>query len=220
MLLMMDFYRMSDNGIQRTILVGVAGASGSGKSFFSNILKSQLGDLQTLILSQDDYYKARSSLSLAQRAKLNFDHPDAIDFDLLVQQLSKLKSGSAVEHPLYDFCTHDRKDETRTCGPADVVFVDGILVYVPKPCRDLFDYKIFVDTPADICLVRRLRRDVEERGRTMDSVLEQYMQTVRPMFEKFVAPTSDYADLVVAGMGDMLNEVGLVEKKIRSLLFC
>ena len=200
---------------QRTILIGVAGASGSGKSFFSNVLESRLNEFRTLILSQDDYYKARSSLSLAQRSKLNFDHPDAIDFDLLVQQLFELKSGKAVEHPLYDFCIHDRKKDTRTCGPVDVVIVDGILVYVLEACRSLFDYKVLVNTPPDICLVRRLRRDVEERGRNMESVLEQYLETVRPMFENFVAPTCQYADQIVAGVGDMLDDVAHVEAKIR-----
>ena len=209
---------MVKNQLQRTLLVGVAGASGSGKSFFSNILKSRLKDYRTLILSQDDYYKDRSSMDIKKRSQLNFDHPEAIDFNLLVSQLSDLKLGKAVEQPLYDFHIHNRKNETRPCGPTDIVIVDGILVYVQDESRDLFDYKIFVDTPPDICLVRRLQRDVKERGRTMESVLQQYLETVRPMFEKFVAPTNRYADKVVAGIGDMLDDVTEVERTIRDHL--
>ncbi len=196
------------------MLVGVAGASGSGKSFFSNVLKLQLKNYNTVILSQDDYYKDRSHIAVQQRSFMNYDHPDAIDFDLLVEQLSVLKNGRAVEHPLYDFRVHNRKKETKTSGPADIVIMDGILIYVPETCRALFDIKIFVDTPPDICLVRRLRRDVEERGRTMESVLEQYMDTVRPMFEKFVAPTAQFADIVVAGVGDMQADVRRVQNAI------
>ncbi len=168
-------------------------------------------------MSQDDYYRDHSHISIMQRTRMNYDHPDAIDFDLLVEQLSTLKSGRAIQHPLYDFAVHNRKKETRSAGPVDVVIVDGILIYVPQKCRDLFDFKVFVDTPPDICLVRRLRRDVQERGRTMESVLQQYLNTVRPMFEKYVAPTSRFADFVVEGVGDMLDDVERVQEAILSL---
>jgi len=207
---------MAEKQFSRTMLIGVAGASGSGKSFFSNLLKSQLKNYHTIILSQDDYYKDRSHIPVPQRSLMNYDHPDAIDFDLLVEQLAALKNGHAIEHPLYDFRVHNRKKETKTSGPADIVIMDGILIYVPEECRALFDIKVFVDTPPDICLVRRLRRDVEERGRTMESVLQQYMDTVRPMFERFVAPTAHFTDFVVAGIGDMMQDVNRVQKTIRS----
>lgn len=205
---------MPEKQLSRTILIGVAGASGSGKSFFSNVLKAHLKNYQTIILSQDDYYKDRSHIALQRRSFMNYDHPEAIDFKLIVEQLSALKNGHTIEHPLYDFRVHNRKKETKTSGPADIVIMDGILVYVPQECRALFDVKVFVDTPADICLVRRLRRDVEERGRTMESVLQQYMDTVRPMFEEFVAPTIQFADFVVAGIGDMLEDVTRVRNAI------
>jgi len=208
---------MMNDKIQRTLLVGVAGASGSGKSFFANLLKAQLPG-RVLILSQDDYYTDRSSIPFSRRSLLNYDHPDAIDFTLFVQQLEALKAGKAIEQPLYDFRTHNRRPETRACGPADIIIVDGILIYVPPKCRDIFDIKIFIDTPADICLARRLRRDVDERGRTMDSVLQQYLETVRPMFLEHVAPTMQHADLIVAGMGDMLADVNKVQKEVMNLL--
>lgn len=208
---------MTEKLHQRTILVGVAGASGSGKSFFSHLLQSKLNDCRTLILSQDDYYKDHSHIPIAQRTRMNYDHPDAIDFDLLVEQLAALKAGKAIQHPLYDFTVHNRKSETRSAGPADVVIMDGILIYVPQKCRDLFDFKVFVDTPPDICLVRRLRRDVEERGRTMESVLQQYLNTVRPMYKKYVAPTRGFADFIVRGVGDMQDDVARVRNAILSL---
>lgn len=187
-------------------LIGVAGASGSGKSYFANALRNSL-ECSSLILSQDDYYKDRSDISLKERELINYDHPDSLDFDLLVEHLQRLKKRQAIEHPLYDFSVHNRKKQRARIEPADVIIVDGILLYAVKKCRDLFDVKVFVDTPLDLCFVRRLQRDIQERGRSAESVISQYLATVRPMYLQFVQPTIYRADLVVAGVGAMSDDV-------------
>ena len=183
-------------------LVGISGASGSGKSFFAERLASLL-PCSFLILSQDHYYQDQSEMELEQRHKSNFDHPDAIDFQLMADDLLKLKNRQAIEQPLYDFATHTRKVKTETVQPAEVVLVDGILIYSSAELLPLFDYKIFVDTPPDICFIRRLQRDITSRSRTMESVVEQYMSTVRPMFFQYVEPTKFLANRIVEGVGDM-----------------
>ncbi len=195
------------------MLIGVAGASGSGKSFFAHALARQI-DGSSLILSQDDYYKDRSDIPLAARENMNYDHPDSLDFDVMVNDLKSLRRGDAIEHPLYDFSVHNRKRETAHVEPTPVVIVDGILLYAVEPCRALFDIKVFVDTPIDLCFVRRLQRDIKERGRSVDSVVSQYLGTVRPMFMQFVQPTMRFADIVVEGVGDMQADVNRVKQKI------
>ena len=204
---------MNENTRANVKLVGIAGASGSGKSFFAQAIKKQLSSF-ALILSQDDYYKDRSDIPLPERERINYDHPDALDFDLLVDHLRRLKNGLSIEHPLYDFAIHNRKAEAAPIGPAKFIVVDGILLYTVKACRDLFDVKVFVDTPKDICFIRRLQRDVKERGRSVESVVEQYLATVRPMFDEFVQPTVGYADFVVQGVGDMKDELLTITNKI------
>ena len=184
-------------------VIGIAGASGSGKSFFAERIRSSLPAEDVLILSQDYYYKDRSDISLEQRHSINYDHPDAIDFSLLISHLQALKQGRGIEHPLYDFTLHNRKDENIKVAPARIVLVDGILIYaMPEICRWI-DLKVYVDTPPDICFIRRLQRDTRERGRSEESVISQYLATVRPMFIKFVLPSKKLADLVVVGQGDM-----------------
>ncbi len=184
-------------------IVGIAGASGSGKSFFAERIRSALPAKDVLILSQDHYYKDRSEVSLEQRRTINYDHPDAIDFALLISHLQALKRGQRIEHPLYDFAVHNRKTEKKQADPARVVLVDGILLYaVPELCRWIH-FKVYVDTPLDICFIRRLQRDTRERGRSEESVIDQYLTTVRPMFVKFVLPGKKLADLVLVGQGDM-----------------
>ena len=194
-------------------LVGIAGASGSGKSFFARLLRQKLR-ISTLILSQDDYYKDRSDIPLRERETINYDHPNAVDFELLIEHLLELKKGRAIEQPLYDFSIHNRKENKEKVGPAQVIFVDGILLYAVKECRLLFDVRVYVDTPLDICFIRRMQRDIKERGRSVESVVQQYMQTVRPMFLKFVQPNRDVADIVVKGIGDMKEDVERVYAKI------
>ena len=189
---------------QNTVLVGVAGASGSGTSFFCDKLRATLQNPSVLIISQDYYYKDHSDIPLDERHALNYDHPDAIDFELLIEQLEALKRGEAIAHPVYDFTQHNRKPNTSvTAGPAQVVIVDGILIYAVQACRALFDFKVYINTPLDLCFVRRLCRDIQERGRTVESVVQQYLKTVRPMLLEHVIPTQELADLVVEGVGTM-----------------
>lgn len=188
---------MSRNEINDSILIGIAGASGSGKSFFAQKLAKILSPYSVTILSQDFYYKERSSLPFEQREKLNYDNPNAIDFDLFISNLEKLKNRQGINHPIYDFSIHNRLAQTNFLNPADVVIVDGLLIFSVEKCREIFDYKIFIETPMDICFIRRLQRDTKERGRTVQSVINQYLETVRPMFLKFVLPANKYADLVV-----------------------
>jgi len=197
---------MKNRDEPNVVIVGVAGASGSGKSFFSHKLQQRLIH-SSLLLSQDDYYKDRSDISLREREAINYDHPNALDFELLIDHLKILKMGGVIEHPLYDFAVHNRKKETKKAGPARAVIVDGILLYAVQECRKMFDIRVYVDTPLDICFIRRLQRDVKERGRSVESVVNQYMQTVRPMFVEFVQPTREFADMVVKGLGDMHADI-------------
>ena len=189
---------------QKTVLVGVAGASGSGKSFFCDKLRASVTNKSVIVLSQDYYYKDHSHIPLQQRHELNYDHPDAIDFKLLIEDLQALKQGRSITHPIYDFTVHNRKSNSAVvAGPAEVVIVDGILIYAVQECRAMFDYKVFIDTPLDLCLIRRMCRDIQERGRSIESVVQQYLKTVRPMLLENVIPTKHVADLVVEGVGTM-----------------
>lgn len=199
------------------MLIGVAGASGSGKTFFAGKLKEVFSPKSVCILSQDFYYKKNSHIPFAEREKINYDHPDAIDFDLLEDHLILLKNGRTIEHPVYDFRTHDRLEEKEAAGPADIIILDGILIFAVEKLLDLFDYKVFVDTPMDICFIRRLQRDRQERGRTTDSVINQYLKTVRPMLLKFVLPSISNADLVIKGEGDVMEKAKIVVENINRL---
>lgn len=187
------------NNPRRTFILGIAGASGSGKSFFAANLCRILVPFSTAILSQDFYYHDRSDISLEERQSINYDHPDSIEFDLLCDHVIQLKKGQAIDHPLYNFAIHNRKPERERIEPVDVVILDGILIFAVPQLRALIDLKIFINTPLDICFIRRLERDVRERGRTMPSVIEQYLQTVRPMFIKFVQTSAQFADMIVSG---------------------
>lgn len=183
-------------------IIGIAGASGSGKTFISEKISSALGK-RVVALSQDFYYKDQTEKSLEQRKGVNYDHPDAVDFDLLVRHLKTLKQGGSVMHPLYDFQVHNRRKTSEIVESAPVILIEGILIYAVPALSSLIDFKVFVDTPADICFIRRLQRDLQERGRSLESVIEQYLATVRPMFVKYVMPSKKQADLVVVGQGDM-----------------
>jgi uridine kinase len=198
---------MSSTPPAKTLLVGLSGASGSGKSYFAERLKTRLTGQSVIILSQDFYYKEQSHTPFQERQLVNYDHPDAVDFELLIDHLAGLKQGLEIEHPLYDFSQHNRCPETRSVGPAEIVIMDGILIYAVEACRRLFDYRIFVETPLDLCFIRRLRRDMRERGRSVDSVVEQYLKTVRPMFLEFVEPARQFADRVVNGDGDVSQDI-------------
>jgi uridine kinase len=191
----------------RPYFVGIAGGTGSGKTTVATKLKQALPDDAAVIIDQDAYYKDRSGLPKRERDLLNFDHPDALDNDLLVKHLDDLKAGRAIDLPLYDFVTHSRRKQTRTVPSVPIVIVEGILVFVEAEMRKRFDLKIFVDTDADIRVFRRVRRDIESRGRTFEQVDEQYHRTVRPMHLEFVEPSKRWADILIPEGGN--NEVAL-----------
>ena len=197
LLLLISFYAFSvfSNDV---LFIGIAGGTGSGKTTISSKLFSAFKD-EAIILSQDDYYKSLSYLPMEERAKCNFDHPDSIDFNLLYEHLLDLKNNKNIEVPIYDFCTHSRKDEKVSVYPQKIVIVEGILVFVDPKIRDLFDIKIYVDTDDDIRLMRRIERDLTERGRTFENIKKQYLETVYHMHHQFVAPSKRYADVIVPG---------------------
>jgi uridine kinase len=201
----------------RPIVIGVAGGSGSGKSTVVRRILESLGDDQVTVLEHDRYYRDRNDLRLEERAALNYDHPDALETDLLVRHLMALRTGRAVEVPAYDFTLHARKPVTETALPRKAVIVEGILIYADAALRDLMDVKVFVDTDADTRFIRRLRRDVAERGRTMESVIEQYQSTVKPMHLEFVEPSKRYADIIIPVGGYNTIAIDMMLTLIRSL---
>lgn len=190
------------------LIIGIAGGTGSGKTtVVTNILKN-LNTEDVLVISQDNYYKDHQELSLEEREKMNFDHPRSIDFDLLTSHVKALKNGHSIEQPLYSFITHSRKDETILTHPKDVIIIEGILVLTYPELRDLFDVKIFVHADSDERLIRRIRRDIQERGRDLDEVLTRYQKTLKPMHEQFIEPSKSHADIIVPNMKKK-NEVAI-----------
>ncbi len=197
MLFMLCFQLHSEN----IVLIGVAGGTGSGKTTLAGKLNSHFGSGAVLI-SQDCYYKDLSHLPIEERANVNFDHPDSIDFDLFKEHLVELKKGHSIILPEYDFTTHTRVNQTKIVDPAAIILVEGILLYAVSEVRELFDLKIFIDTDDDIRILRRLERDIQERGRDFNSVKNQYLTTVKPMHSKFVEPTKVQADVVIWGTNE------------------
>ncbi len=181
---------------EKILVIGIAGGTGSGKTTLMKRLMEHFGDVVT-VLSHDNYYKRRDGLPYEERCKLNYDEPDALETDLMARHLALLRNGQAIDCPVYDFAMHNRSRETLHLEPKKVIIVEGILIFENAALRDLMDIKIFVDTDADVRLCRRIKRDVNKRGRTLESVLEQYQTTVKPMHEKYVEPSKRYADLVV-----------------------
>jgi len=202
----------------RGILIGVAGGSGSGKTLVVQHMIQQLGSDRVVVLQQDSYYKDSSHLPFEERAKQNFDHPDAIDSDLLIQHVEELLNGWTVDIPLYDFTTHTRRTETSRAGPHDIIVLEGILILDNPRLRELMDIKVYVDTDPDIRFIRRLKRDTAERGRTMQTVVEQYEKSVRPMHLQFVEPTKRYADIIVPEGGYNWVAIDLLKTKVEALL--
>jgi len=200
------------------ILIGIAGGSGSGKTSIAQRIEEDLGPERVLILKQDSYYKELSHLSFEERATRNFDHPDAFDHDLLIAQLKSLLAGNFVEMPVYDFTKHTRSPETKKIGGHRIIVVEGILILDDPRLRELMDIKVYVDTDPDVRFIRRLRRDTQDRGRSMDSVIEQYETTVRPMHLLFVEPTKRYADIIIPEGGFNIVAIDLLKTKIRSVL--
>jgi len=180
-----------------TIIIGIAGGTGSGKTTLAKRLKEKFGADEVSLISHDNYYKRHDEMSYEQRCGLNYDHPDAFDTDLMVQQLSQLKAGQSILCPVYDYTIHNRSEQTVAVDAAPVVIVEGILLFAEPRLCELFDLKVFVDTDADERILRRIIRDVKKRGRTLDSVAEQYRTTVKPMHEAFVEPSKRKADLIV-----------------------
>lgn len=205
-------------GKMQPVVIGVAGGTGSGKTTVAREILKRAGTKQISLIQHDAYYKDLSDLPLAQRAMFNFDHPDALDNELLITHLKELKAGRAIEMPVYDFKTHTRTKEVQRVEPSRVILVEGILIFADKQLRDLMDVKIYVDTDPDIRFIRRLQRDIAERGRTMESVIHQYLTTVRPMHQEFVGPSKRYADVIIPEGG--FNEVAMemVAARIRALL--
>lgn len=200
------------------LLIGVGGGSGSGKTTVVNQIVNQLPDNQVCIISQDSYYKSTDHLSHDERTKINFDHPKAIDFKLLKNHVLDLKNGGVIEQPVYSFVTHNRTKETVKIHPKKVIIIEGILIFSNKELLNLFDIKIFVHADADERLIRRLRRDIMERGRSMDEVLNRYKDTLKPMHLKFIEPTRNYADIIIPNDGSSKVAVDIVKTVINERL--
>lgn len=199
------------------IIIGIAGGTGSGKSTLADNIKKEF-EKDISMLSHDYYYKNNATLTYEERTKLNYDHPDAFDTDLLIEHLKELKKGNSIQMPQYSFVNHLREKETIKVIPKKVIVLDGILIFENKELRDLMDIKIFVDTDADIRFIRRLLRDVQDRGRTIDSVIEQYCTTVKPMHEQFVEPSKKYADIIVPEGGYNHVALNMIIEKIRNTI--
>jgi len=200
------------------VIIGVAGGTGSGKTTVANQILERVGTEHISYIPHDAYYRELNHLPKAERAKVNFDHPDSLETSLLVKDLEQLRRGEPVEIPVYDFTTHSRTDQTKRIEPAPIILVEGILIFVEPELREQFDVKLFIDTDADIRFIRRLRRDIQERGRSSESVIRQYLRTVRPMHLEFVEPSKRHAHVIIPEGG--FNEVAIemVAARIRGLL--
>lgn len=198
------------------IMIGIAGGTGSGKSTFTNRIKEYFGDDVTVIY-HDNYYRRRDELTYEERTKLNYDHPSALETELLIEHLKLLKEGNSVECPIYDFTQHNRSGQTYTIQPSKVFLIEGILIFSDERLRDLFDIKIYVEADADERILRRVVRDVKERGRDIDNIMEQYLTTVKPMHALYVEPTKTTADIIInSGMNDVAFDI--MRSKIEVLL--
>ena len=199
------------------VVIGVAGGSGSGKTTVVSKIVESLGSDQVVVLEHDRYYRDHSELRLEERAALNYDHPDSLETDLMVRHVQELRAGRTVELPAYDFARHARRQTTDTAQPRQIVIVEGILIFADAALRELMDVKVFVDTDDDTRFIRRLKRDVAERGRTMDSVIDQYLNTVKPMHLEFVEPTKRYADIIIPRGGHNTVAIDMMLTLIRSM---
>ncbi len=200
------------------LVIGIAGGSGSGKTTVAQAILTRVGYDKIAFLQHDSYYKDLSGLPPVQRAEINFDHPNSLETELLIQHIASLRNGKPVQVPIYDFSTDRRTDKTFTVEPRSVIIVEGILIFTEAKLREMFDVKIFVDTDADLRFIRRLERDLAERGRTTESVIKQYQSTVRPMHLEFVEPSKRYADVIIPEGGYNTAALDMVVARIEALL--
>jgi uridine kinase len=201
-----------------SLVIGIAGGSGSGKTTVAQEILQRVGPERIAYIQHDSYYKDLTGLPPAQRVEVNFDHPNSLETELLISHIEQLKRGQMIEVPIYDFSNHSRTDKTFRVNPRGVIIVEGILIFVEPELRSLFDVKLFVDTDADIRLIRRLQRDITERGRTVESVIKQYQSTVRPMHLEFVEPSTRYAEVIIPEGGFNAAALDMVVARIESLL--
>jgi len=204
--------------VKRPIIIGVTGGSGSGKTSVSQAIYKQLAGKSIMILQQDTYYNDQTQMSMAERQAVNYDHPLAFDTDRLISDLKKLLSNQAIEMPVYNYAEFTRSTETILTQPRDVIILEGILILDDQRLRDLMDIKVFVDTDDDIRIIRRIQRDMQERGRSLQSVIDQYLATVKPMYHQFVEPTKRYADIIVPVGGQNTVAIDLLTTKVRDIL--
>ena len=197
------------------IVVGIAGGTGSGKTTITRQVQKAFGDEATVI-NHDNYYRAHHNMSWEEKIQLNYDHPDAFETDLLVEHIKELKEGRAIQCPVYDYSIHDRLEETTLVVPSNILIVEGILIFENQQLRDSMDIKVYVDTDADVRILRRILRDVKERGRTLDSVIQQYLLTVKPMHEAFVEPSKRYADVIIPEGGRNQVAIEMVISRLRA----
>lgn len=204
--------------MSRPILIGICGGTGSGKSTVAKAIFESLPEKNIAIIEQDAYYRDQSHLAMEERVKTNYDHPLAFDTELLVKHMTDLLQGQSIEKPSYNFSEHTRENKTTKIDPKDIIILEGIMILEEKNLRDLMDIKIFVDTDADVRIIRRIVRDIQERGRTLDSVINQYLHTVKPAHEQFIEPTKKFADLIIPEGGYNKVAIDIMVAKVRSIV--
>jgi len=200
------------------LVIGIAGASGSGKTTLASSILDAIGRDKIAFLPHDAYYRDQAELSYAERLKINYDHPDSLETDLLIKHIIALKAGKSVKRPVYDYIQHTRSAEVVTIEPCQIIMVEGILIFWEAKLRKIFDMKVFVETDSDICFIRRLTRDIEERGRTVESVVNQYLTTVRPSYIDFVEPSKRFADVIIPEGGKNTVALDMVIARLQGLL--
>lgn len=206
--------------LSKPILIGIAGGTASGKTSIAKILKDDFKDTQSVtIIKEDDYYKDQSNITYEERCKINYDHPLAFDFDLMTKQLKELLCGHIIQKPTYDYTVHNRSDVIETVEPSDVIILEGLFTLYNPEIRELEDIKVFIDTDADKRFIRRLKRDIVERQRTMESVMDQYLTTVKPMHDQFIEPTKKYANIIIPDGKTNVVGVDILRAKINSVLY-
>ncbi|WP_040228888.1 uridine kinase [Bhargavaea cecembensis] len=203
---------------QRPLIIGIAGGSGSGKTSVTRSIYDVVKEHSVVVIEHDYYYKDQSHLAFEERLKTNYDHPLAFDTDLLIEHINELLEGRPVQRPVYDYALHTRSDKTEVIEPKDVIILEGILVLDDVRLRELMDIKLFVDTDADLRIIRRIQRDLSERGRSIDSVIGQYLSVVRPMHNQFIEPTKRYADVIIPEGGENKVAIDLMVTKIKTIL--